>query len=84
MADSSQYGRDDFRRGGPDEQLDADSLVEESDPCRSEIGWQKDGISFFDSSIRHPRAYRDGFADATGQMAEDVYDNQTNYDETVE
>jgi len=84
MADSSQYGRDDLPRGSLDEQLDADSLVEKNDSYQSKIQWQKDGIGFFDRSIRRPRAYRDGSADTTRQMADGVYDNQTTYDETVE
>ena len=41
MADSSEYGRADFRRGGPDDQLDTDSLVKELGLDRPEIRWQK-------------------------------------------
>jgi heme-based aerotactic transducer len=84
MADSSQYGPEDFPRGGLDEQLDADSLGEENDQHQSEIRWQKDVIGSFDNSIRRPRTYRDSSADAARQMANDIYENQTNDNETVE
>jgi hypothetical protein len=84
MTDLSQHGRDGFPRGSLDEQLDADSLVEENGSCQSEIQWQKDGIGFFGRSIRRPRAYRDGSVDTVRQMEGRVYNNQTNDHEPVE
>ncbi|MFC7078595.1 globin-coupled sensor protein [Haloarcula halophila] len=84
MSDSPQFGRDDFGQGGLNDQLDADSLVDEIGLDGSEIRWRKDFIGFTDDDVRRLRTYRNDFADNADQVAEDFYDNLTDHEETVE
>jgi methyl-accepting chemotaxis protein len=83
MSDAT-YGRDDFGQGGLNDQLDADRLVEEVGLDRAEIRWRKDFVGFDDEDAARLEQYAEKFEDEAEQVAEDFYDNVTDYEETVE
>jgi len=84
MARDGQFGRDDFGRGGLNEQVDGNELVQEIGLDRAEIDWRKDFIGFNDEDVRRLESYQDLFSAHAEQVAEDFYENLTASDDTTE
>jgi methyl-accepting chemotaxis protein len=84
MATSQEYGRGDFGQGELNEQLDADALVEQIGLNSQETEWRKEFIGFDQDDEYRLREYQDAFAASAEQVADDFYDNLTDYDQTVE
>jgi methyl-accepting chemotaxis protein len=84
MATSQEYGREDFGQGRLNQQLDADALVEQIGLDSQEIEWRKDFIGFDQEDKHRLREYQDAFAANAEQVADDFYDNLTDYEQTVE
>lgn len=84
MTDASQYGSDDFGQGGLNDRVAPDELLREIDLDRSEIQWRKDFIGFGREDVRRLESYQDVFAESAEQIADDFYDNLTDYEETMD
>ncbi|MEF8937791.1 MAG: protoglobin domain-containing protein [Halovenus sp.] len=84
MSNSRASGREAFGKGGLNDQLDLDSLIDEIGLDRSEIEWRKDFVNFSEDDVRRLTGYQDLFAEHADQVADDFYENLTDYEETVE
>jgi hypothetical protein len=84
MENTAAYGRKDFGTGGLNEQLDVDSLVEEIGLDAAEIEWRKEFVGFDDRDVQRLQTYQDAFAENAEQIADDFYDNLTDYEETLD
>ena len=79
----SEYSQDDFGNGGLNHQLDVGSLVDEIGLDRSEIEWRKDYVGFGEEDRKRLETYEAAFEDHAEEVADDFYENITNYEETV-
>ena len=83
MASVDRFGMSDFGQGGLNDRLDVETLVSEIGLTDEEIAWGKEFIGFDEDDGRRLRNYEQVFADNAERIAEDFYDNLTDYDETV-
>ena len=84
MAELDQFDMGDFGTGRLNDRLDAEALVDEIGLDEDEIAWRKDFVGFDQDDVRRLRTYEQAFADNAEQVADDFYDNLTDYEETVE
>ena len=80
----SEFGQQSFGQGGLNSQVDAPTLVDEIGLTRKEIEWRKDFVGFDAEDVRRLESYQEEFAENAEQVADDFYDNLTDYEETVE
>ena len=84
MSGQVQFGGIDFGQGGLNDRLDLDSLLTETDLDRAEIQWRKEFVGFDDDDVRRLEKYQELFGRHAEQIADDFYENLTDYDEAIE
>jgi hypothetical protein len=75
---------DTFGQDGLNHLVDADALLKECGIDSEEIEWRKEFIGFTDEDARRLAAMEDRFEDHADAIAEDFYDNLTDYEQTME
>jgi len=73
-----------FGQGGFNDRVDADSLVQEIGLDSEEIAWRKDFVNFDQRDAERLAALAPLFEAHTEEIAEQFYENLTQYDQTVE
>jgi heme-based aerotactic transducer len=79
----SEYGAGDFDQGGLTGQVDADELLTEIDVDQEEIAWRKDFLNFDQNDVERLTQYQNTVSEHAEEVAEDFYDNLTQYDQTT-
>ena len=83
MSQTETYGREEFGKGELNGQLDPDTLTEDIGLDAEEIQWRKDFLGFDSDDVQRLQTYQDAFAENAEKVADDFYDNLTDYEETV-
>ncbi len=73
-----------FGQGGFNDQVEIDSLVREIGLDREELEWRKEFVGFDEQDVARLEALRVLFEENTEEIAEQFYENLTQYDESVE
>jgi|GEM_PF-6393720 hypothetical protein len=73
-----------FGQGGLNDQVDVDSLMREIDLDREEIAWRKEFVNFDDEDAQRLADLRPLFEAHTEAIADQFYENLTQYEQTVE
>jgi len=75
---------EEFGRGGLNKMLDVDEVLDGIGLDREEIRWRKDFIGFGPQDEKHLSGMEGLFRENAEQVADDFYENLSQYDETVE
>lgn len=73
-----------FGRGGLNDRLDVDTLLDDIGLDKQEISWRKDFIDFDDEDVKRLSRYRERFEEHGGDVAELFYENILQYEQTTD
>ncbi|MFC7173843.1 protoglobin domain-containing protein [Haloplanus litoreus] len=71
-----------FGRGGLNDQVSVDALMDECGLDEDEIAWRKEFVGFDDADARRLANLQDLFAEQADRIADDFYENLTRHDQT--
>ena len=73
-----------FGRGGLNDRIDIDTLLDDIGLDQREISWRKDFIDFDEDDVERLSRYRDRFEEHGGEVADMFYENLTQYEQTTD
>ena len=84
MSETPGYGMQDFGNGGLNDQITISTLTDEIGLDQRDIRWRKEFIGFDADDANRLTKYQDVFAAHAEAIADDFYENITQYEETTD